>query len=65
MKFLTEGLMHLTTGLETAKFARRIADTQASGANQEKAFSKTCGFGGYNWLIVYIDANCFSRILQS
>jgi len=40
MKFLTEGLMHLTTGLETAKFARRIDDTQAISANQEKAFSK-------------------------
>ncbi len=40
MKFLTAGLMHVTTSLDTAKFARRSGDLKASGPNQDKAFSK-------------------------
>lgn len=37
MKFLTAGLMHLTAGLETARFARRLKDHEAHRIHQEKA----------------------------
>jgi hypothetical protein len=40
MKYLTEGIMHVTTSLDTAKCARRMADKEADGPNQEKVFSK-------------------------
>jgi len=40
MRYLTQGLMHLATGLETAKFARRLADGQANTVSQEKVFSR-------------------------
>lgn len=40
MKFLTAGLMHVTTSLDTAKCARRLADKEAAGPNQEKIFSR-------------------------
>lgn len=40
MKFLTAGLMHVTTSLDTAKCARKLADKEADGPNQEKIFAK-------------------------
>ncbi len=40
MKFLTAGLMHVTAGLETAKFARRLADAKGAEAVQQKAYAK-------------------------
>lgn len=40
MKFLTAGLMHVTTSLDTAKCARKLANKEADGPNQEKIFSK-------------------------
>jgi len=40
MKFLTAGLMHVTAGLETAKFARRLVDAKGTEAVQKRVYAK-------------------------
>ena len=40
MKFLTAGLMHVTTGLETARYARRLSDPAAGVRHQEKVLQQ-------------------------